>query len=317
MDVPRVQLHTVGDSGPCATCGREAADAEAGLCMRASDDGLPVRCSGVWAEDKLGLLQRYLELVGRTMRGKQPCFHYVDLFSGPGRCALWPSGRIIPGSPLIAATMSVRSEERPWIPFDSIHLVDLDQQCQNALRERVSRVNGRSCDPTLYHGDCNARAGDVTADILAHRGRGLSIAFLDPTGLDLRFPTVEELSRLGKADLIINFPLPMAIKRNLHRFVQQRPSKLDHFLGTEDWRERIRGLSPQPRVWEAIIDVYVEQVGSLGYPYYSKTSAFRTDRGVPLYYLLAFGRHPIVRKFAKIAEAYGRQRKMLGMLFDP
>lgn len=66
-------------------------------------DGLPVRESGTWVEDKLYYLERYLKIFSVGMKNKWGGrLYYVDLFAGPGRCRIRGTHREIDGSPLVA-----------------------------------------------------------------------------------------------------------------------------------------------------------------------------------------------------------------------
>jgi three-Cys-motif partner protein len=66
-------------------------------------DGLTIRSSGIWTEEKLYYLEHYLDIFCVGMHKKWPGkLYYVDLFSGPGRCHIRETGEEIDGSPLIA-----------------------------------------------------------------------------------------------------------------------------------------------------------------------------------------------------------------------
>jgi hypothetical protein len=49
------------------------------------DDGLPMRESGPWAQEKLDYLKRYIDVFETSMRQKWASRNYVDLLSGPGK----------------------------------------------------------------------------------------------------------------------------------------------------------------------------------------------------------------------------------------
>lgn len=68
-------------------------------------DGLPVRSSGAWAEEKLYYLRRYLDIFSNGMKNKWGGrMYYVDLFAGSGRCRVRGTKKEFDGSPLIALT---------------------------------------------------------------------------------------------------------------------------------------------------------------------------------------------------------------------
>ena len=171
----------------------------------ASDDGLPVRESGSWAEDKLFYWHYYLSITTSAMVGK-PAWSggvvYVDLFAGPGICVERKTGRRFPGSPLIAANTAK--------PFTKILLCDKDSTTADACRRRMEMSPARE-RYDLFEGDCNELIDDVVKQI---PGRSLVLAFLDPTGLHLHFETVKKLAGRGATDLLILFPDAVDIIRN-------------------------------------------------------------------------------------------------------
>ncbi len=59
---------------------------------------------------------------------------------------------------------------------------------------------------TVLTGDCNELVGQIVARIQPGDRRSLNLAFLDPEGMELHWATVEQLARLRRMDLIINYP---------------------------------------------------------------------------------------------------------------
>lgn len=59
-----------------------------GLCkkVRSVVDGLPVRCVGNWANDKIYYLMQYFQIFAKGMNKKWGKLRYVEICSGPGRC---------------------------------------------------------------------------------------------------------------------------------------------------------------------------------------------------------------------------------------
>ncbi|MFZ5800074.1 MAG: hypothetical protein ACOY3D_01685 [Candidatus Omnitrophota bacterium] len=66
-------------------------------------DGLIVRPSGIWIQQKYYYLKRYLDIFSKGMKNKwQGNLTYIDLFAGPGRCLVESLNQEEDGSPLIA-----------------------------------------------------------------------------------------------------------------------------------------------------------------------------------------------------------------------
>jgi len=205
------------------------------LCERvAKDDSLPVRPCGPWTENKLWFWNRYVELTTNAMVGKQRWpggLAYVDLFCGPGICQIRETSKRVPGSPLVAALAPK--------PFSTMVLVDKDPRLAQTCRARVQR-----CQPagivSVLEGDCNELIDEVVDQIPE---RALTLAFVDPTGLDIRFTTLERLARHRRVDFLLYFADAIDLIRNIDRYEKLPVSKLDQMLGAEfDWRREWTSL---------------------------------------------------------------------------
>ena len=115
--------------------------------LKPEDDGLQMRKSGPWAAIKLDYLYRYIDIFETSMRSKPwRNRHFIDLFSGPGKCFVPESKKVYLGSPLIALTTSH--------PFTDYFFVDIDPDLMNDLKIRckVSELYDQIC---FYVGDSN------------------------------------------------------------------------------------------------------------------------------------------------------------------
>lgn len=257
----------------------------------ATDDGLPVRESGNWAEDKLHYWNYYISITTAAMIGK-PAWSagvvYVDLFCGPGVCVERKSRRRFPGSPLIAA----HTEK----PFTRILLCEKDSKNADACRLRMESSPARE-RYELFEGDCNQLIGDVVARI---PDRSLVLAFLDPTGLHIHFKTVIKLANRGATDLLVLFPDAVDILRNDKALYFDLPdSNLDLVLGPDSkWREKISALdstdgSRRRRLYS---DIYKDQLRNhCGYKHFEEEVI--SGRTGPLYRLVYATKHETGQDF--------------------
>lgn len=160
---------------------------------------------------------------------------YVDLFAGPGVCRVRGTTRKLPGSPLIAA-MAAK-------PFAQITLVESDADCAAACK---SRLKALGCDRArVIQGDCNAVIEQVVASLPPG---ALTLAFIDPEGLDTAWETVERLANAGRVDLLILFADAYDAIRNLDRFLSGEDNRLSRVMGPKSkWQDRVRSLPN----WEA------------------------------------------------------------------
>jgi len=244
------------------------------------DDGLYIPVVKEHSKDKHYFLCRYIDVFTTSMKGKWSGLHYIDLFAGAGIERLNGSGALDWGSPLIAA--------QAHHPFTGLHLCEKNKRKHEALEHRIRRLG---LDSQILRGDANKRINEIVREVPR---RTLSLAFLDPYGLHLEFETIKRLSDI-RADLIIFFPDRLDALRNWERHYLRNPnSNLDRCLGSgADWRS-ILDSTPQNHLAEALRELYVTQIGSLGY------SEFRYQRieakGHPLYVLILCSQSKIAAK---------------------
>lgn len=254
-----------------------------------ADDGLPTRSSGTWAEDKLYFWNRYIEITTKAMVGKPSWpggLVYVDLFAGPGICEIRETGKRIPGSPLIAVNAPKA--------FTRIFLVELDADLASACRARVASCpNGRNC--VVLNDDCNVAVSTIVKQIPAG---ALTVAFIDPEGLQIHMSTIRALSARGAVDLLILFPDAMDVARNLDTYFSEGNTQLDRVFGTSDWRTRWAELgdSGGAALRNFLAKEYQDQLRvQAGYSHF-RQHPIRGPRG-PLYKLVYATKHEMGVKF--------------------
>ncbi len=265
--------------------------------LEPQDDGLPMRQAGPWAADKLDYLARYINVFETAMREKWAVRYYIDLLSGPGKNRVRETGEILLGSPLIALTTPH--------PFTHYIFADLDPQNTRALQERCSASPYRD-RVTVLTGDCNELVGQIVARIQPGDRRSLNLAFLDPEGMELHWATVEQLARLRRMDLIINYPqggLQRCMKR---AFETNPPTEVDYFFGDTAWRqiyaEHRRGRLPEPLHFR-LLNLYKSNLEKLGYQVRRDLDTGdsplirNAQRKAPLYRLLFASKHPLGNEF--------------------
>ncbi len=256
------------------------------------DDGLPTWDeAGHWTKDKLFFWHRYIEITTSAMVGN-PTFPeglvYVDLFAGAGICTLKKSKRRIPGSVLIAAKTTK--------PFSTIIACEKIPELANACRARLDRtLVGRRCH--VLTGDCNELVDQIAEKIPED---ALTLAFVDPKGLDARFETIAALSRRRRVDFVVLFPDAYDILRNVDRYdEQEKESKLDQVLGPDsNWREKWGELANQEgkNARPFFADIYKSQLQRhLGYTHFGEKTI--SGSSGPLYRLIYASKHKLGLKF--------------------
>lgn len=125
------------------------------------------------------------------------------------------------------------------------------------------------------------------------------VAFLDPYAANLNWTTVQALARTRKFDVIINFPIDMAINRLIARNGNIRENwvqELDLCFGSHDWHdlafeETAPNLFGETEVVKRtgtasrLLTLYHNNLKQ-AFGHVSKPSLVRNTKGHPLYYLI-------------------------------
>ncbi len=271
-------------------------NAPEGICsVQKGSDGLPVRCVGLWAKDKYFYLGRYLDIFTTSMKKVwKGELYYIDLFAGSGKCRVRETGEEIDGSALISLSVKY--------PFKRYFLVELDPEAANALEKRV----GKSPIKNRVHiiqGNCNEKIDEIVTEI---PGKSLSLAVVDPTGLHIKFDTLQKLTKDRRIDLVITYPEGMDIKRNLAKYLKHSHSILDDYMGDDSWRQlftkdikHIDQLS-NIHIEKSLIGHYRKNLSIIGYQEVKSGDEIpirSSQRNLPLYYLLFASKHPLGHTF--------------------
>jgi three-Cys-motif partner protein len=267
-----------------------------------ASDGLPARPTGPWVHDKNYYLQRYLEIftrgVGQKWAGK---LSYIDLFSGPGRSIIRGTGEEVEGSPLVALKCD----------FARYAFVDVPEVL-SSLRQRIGG-HPKSSQINLIEGDCNTIIEQVrTASPANH----LTLAFIDPTGLQIQFRTIQQLVANRKMDLLMTIQFGMGIRLNLRQYSESDGDALTGFLGNTTWREDVEMGGSPSQVGRRILDRYIRQLRDLGYETVEdREVAVRSDQNnLLLYFIVLASRHPRGRDFwRKATQIQPSGQRLLGL----
>lgn len=203
---------------------------------------------GTWARQKLDALESYIAAYHRVMQRTSFKLIYIDAFAGAG----WSRVRkpVVGGAeldlPFDADQSSAEEEFLAGSPvralttgrgFDQYYFFDADARRADLL----TKLPEQFPDKNISVETCDANDG---VQKLARRferspdARG--VAFLDPYGPHLHWKTVAALASTRKVDVIINFPLAMAINRLIKRDAtvpENWGSMLDLCFGTHEWHE--------------------------------------------------------------------------------
>jgi three-Cys-motif partner protein len=247
-------------------------------------DGLPARLTGQWVHGKKYYFCRYLDImthgVGRKWQGK---LAYVDLFSGPGGSIVRGSQEEVDGSPVLALNYE----------FARYIFVDIPEVL-SCLKKRLAG-HPKFSQIVFIEGDCNEVIEEVR---FASPADHLMLAFIDPTGLQIRFRTIQRLVQNRSVDLLMTLQFGMGIRLNLNQYIKAEGAKLTAFLGNAEWRKDASKGGSASQVLRRIKNRYLHHLQELGYlPVRDREIDIRNDQNVLLYFIAFASRHPLGGKF--------------------
>lgn len=261
---------------------------------------------GPWAKQKLDALERYLAAYHMVMKNQHFKLIYIDAFAGAGWSRVRGSDQSgAEPNQLIDVEESAAEEEfiagspvralETGRGFDQYYFFDADPRRAELLAELKTRYPKKQIHVTV--GDANAGVQKLARRFhMSPYARG--VAFLDPYGPNLHWATVEALAETGCVDVIINFPLAMAINRLITRDGQVPDtwsSLLDACFGTHDWHDiayeqatDLFGTECSRKSEDAAERLLALYHGRLkaAFGHVVPPSLVRNTRGAPLYYLL-------------------------------
>lgn len=234
-----------------------------------ASDGLPARIVHQWSDEKLFYLERYMDIFTTGMKNKWPNLVYADFFAGPGVCIDEQTREASQGSPLRSLKFG----------FSRIFLNDADPDAADALRKRThgdERVQ-------ITQLDCNDAVA-ASLDFLVPKGEEhstLGLAFIDPTAFQMRFESVECLTKRVRFDLLITFMTSFP-KRFITQPAFGPESQFAAFIGHHAYR-----LYLQDRLeigTDELLEVYRKQLHTIGYEYVDDITRILNTRGSTIYH---------------------------------
>ena len=269
---------------------------------------------GPWSQDKLSCLGKYLNAYTTILRN-QPFkgYFYVDAFAGPG------SLRLRKENPRDAAQLSLLEVAEDAVtdpgtvsyldgsprvalgiqhPFTDYVFVELDPSRADELESLKSSYQDRRIH--VRREDCNKYLLSLLRKMKGRWRQWRGVVFLDPFGMQVPWSTIAALAETRAIEVLINFPVGMAIQRLLKRtgkFTSKERRKLDAYFGTGEWfdllyrREQdLIGTSVEKieRSGDVLVRWYRRRLKEL-FPCVSGAREVRNTRGRPLYYLIFAG----------------------------
>jgi three-Cys-motif partner protein len=271
------------------------------------DDGLPIRPSGDWAQDKLFYVKHYIDTFEKSMRkSKWRSRIYIDLFAGPGKCKDRKTGEFFLGSPLLSLTTEY--------PFTNYFFADMDSECLETLKIR-SKATAVSQDKIRFLvGDANETVYEITKEIssmdrvyIPNVWPSLNLAFLDPNGVEeLKWNIIAELAGMKRMDLIIHYSQQGVERLVKNSVASPKETALDRFFGDSGWRDIYTNNKDSASGYHRpLINYYKSKLRQLGYVEVKDDEELwteplmRNQKNAPLYRLLFASKSDLGVKFWK------------------
>jgi three-Cys-motif partner protein len=296
---------------------------------------------GPWARDKLDALERYLDYYTTRLKHQRWRTIFIDAFAGGGVSRV-RSPKRAPAEPneqygffenLLAAPdpeqiQLIQGSPKRSLdlanPFHAYIFIDADStriQMLDALKSSY----GSTRKITLRHGSAASEIDWVLSKApnkAQHRG----VAFLDPFGAHLEWRSVRALAETGVFEVLINFPLDMAINRLITvsgKIPDNWRAQLDAFFPDGWWDEAydrdpglFGGFGPDQiddsmlivkrrDARDRLLRFYVRHLKA-AFGHVSQPKLICNTKGHPLYYLIWAGPHAAGLKGADYVLAMGQ-----------
>lgn len=278
---------------------------------------------GPWAREKLDCLAKYLDAYTKILRKQTHLTYiYIDAFSGAGRHRIRTTNDSADQLDLAIVAQLVRDdpEHQEFVagsprvaldikhPFQKYIFIEQDSDRAHALEELKKDYFGPEI--LVRQDDCNHYIGTTLLNPKRAWANLRAVIFLDPFGMQVPWRTIERIGNVKHIEVIINFPVGMAIQRLLRRnaeFTTKQRRRLDQYFGSADWHrvvyERKTGLFGEitNKVGDsntALTNWYRDRLAQ-HFRFVSSARLIRSTRKQPLYYLIHAGSN---RTGARIAD---------------
>ncbi len=243
--------------------------------LRNKGEQIP-RQIGRWACHKLECLADYM---AAYTRGLATRYYYLELYAGCGQC-------LCHGTDCCIDDASLRALDMGFARY--IFVVGNRRSAEN-----LKQLTAAGDNVEIITGNCNR--GQVIRRVFDLIPRSASsFVLIDPSGYRrLHWATIEQLATHGtdwqgnKMELLIIFPLEMALVRNLMR--PECRASITRLYGNQQWQaikqERLSGNIGLDEVRQQLVELFKAGLRNLGYNYIEdfKPTGFSRQ---PFYHLI-------------------------------
>ncbi len=254
-----------------------------------------------WTCHKLECFADYIEAYTRALGNSNCC--YLELYAGCGSCTCSGADCTIEDSALRALKTKTR--------FTRYILMVRDSQDAANLKRLVAPHD--TADINIITGNpVREKVLRQAFDLIPRSASGLVL--IDPPGYRrLRWSTIKKLATHGsdwkghKIDLLIVFPLEMALLRNLTR--PECEASITRLYGNRKWQEigqkRLEGKIGPEETRRQLVKLFKKGLRGLGYKHVEDFKPASPSRQ-PFYHVILASDGKIGAKM--ISEAWGKER---------
>ncbi len=281
---------------------------------------------GIWTEEKLKMVEKYLKAYAVIMNNHNFRFAYIDAFAGTGyreekdsksgyQIVLFQQDEIkeietySKGSARIALEINPEFDKYIFIEKSRKHFSEL-QKIREKFKDKEEKIE-------FINTDANSWLIDRCNNYKWQNNR--AVLFLDPYGMQVTWETIKAIANTEAIDLWYLFPLGIGVNRLLQKNIDRMPPsweiKLDEILGTNAWKETFYSQTQEATLFgdetkmvkdtdfDKISKFVVERLKSVFPGVAENPLLLRNSKNNPLYLLCFACGNPIGAKTAiKIAQ---------------
>jgi three-Cys-motif partner protein len=262
-----------------------------------------------WVCHKLECFADYIEAYTSALGKDRHC--YLEFYASGGKCLCQGTDCVIADSALRALATKRK--------FDSYILITQDSRDAESLEQLTASYD---TDVRIIIGNCvNEKVLQQAFDLIPRSAS--SFALIDPPGYrQLRWSTIRKLATHGKdwkghkLELLILFPLEMALLRNLTR--PECQASITRLYGNRQWQEisqkRQDGKMSLEKMRNQLVRLFKAGLKELGYKYVEDFTPASPSTH-PLYHVISANDSGYRAKM--ISDAWGKARYLpCELLYD-
>jgi three-Cys-motif partner protein len=179
-------------------------------------------------------------------------------------------------------------------PFKQYHLIDLDGERANHLREVTKDIR----DVTVYEGDCNAVLLDEVLPKVRYQDYQRALCILDPYKLNPDWKVVVKMGEMKSVEIFLNFMVMdmnmNVLWKNPEAVSPTQIERMNRFWGDVSWREAayrqetdLFGTSQEEKTTnDDVAEAYRHRLREVaGFKFVPKPLPMRNSSGAIIYYL--------------------------------